>query len=191
MSPAEVLALIGAFDPAGDGELEKSRELIGMMLTHSPNPFSRDQFQPGHMTATACVLHPAEQSVLLIRHKRLDRWLLPGGHVEIEDRTPDATAMREAVEETSVRLEPSVGLLVGMDVHGIPPKKREPFHLHHDLIFSFRAAAVEVGISEETRGVVWCAFGDFEKYGLAGSIRRAAIRSWEPASKQARMTSSS
>ena len=72
MTPVEVLALIGGFDPAGDGELEKSRELIGMMLAHSPKPFSRDQFQPGHMTATACILHPLEQSVLLIRHKRLD-----------------------------------------------------------------------------------------------------------------------
>ncbi len=189
MTPVEVLALIGGFDPAGDGELEKSRELIGMMLAHSPKPFSRDQFQPGHMTATACILHPLEQSVLLIRHKRLDRWLLPGGHVEIEDRTPDATAMREAMEETGVRLDASQRLLVGMDVHGIPPKKGEPFHLHHDLVFSFRAATAEVGISEETRAVVWCPFGDFEKYGLAGSIRRAALRSWALALKPPPMTS--
>ena len=179
MTPSEVLALIGRFDPRGDGELEKSRELISMMLAHSPMPFSRDQFEPGHLTATACVLHPVEQSVLLIRHKRLDRWLLPGGHVEMEDRTPDATAMREAVEETGVHLDSALGLLVGMDMHGIPPKKREPFHLHHDLIFSFRAATAEVGITEETRAVVWCPFGDFDKYGLAGSIRRATFRSWE------------
>ena len=179
MTPAEVLSLIRGFAAGEDGELEKSRELIGMMLAHSPNPFSRDQFEPGHLTATACVLHPVEKSVLLIRHKRLDRWLLPGGHVELEDKTPDATALREAVEETGVHLDTAQGFLVGMDVHGIPPKKREPFHLHHDLIFTFRATSPEVGITEETRAVVWCPFGDFDKYGLAGSIRRATFRSWE------------
>ena len=183
MTPAEVMSLIGLFDAGGDGELEKSRELIAMMLAHSTSPFSRDQFEPGHLTATACVLHPVEKTVLLIRHKRLDRWLLPGGHVELEDKTPAATAMREAVEETGVRLDAAQGFLVGMDVHGIPPKKREPFHLHHDLIFTFRAKAAKVGITEETRAVAWCRFEDFDKYQLAGSIRRASFRSWERLSR--------
>ena len=35
-------------------------------------------------------------------------------------------------------------LLVGIDVHGIPPGRREPFHLHHDLIFAFRALSASV-----------------------------------------------
>src|SRR5258707_15247764 len=98
----------------------KSRELVLMLLRHSPAPYSRDQFTPGHMTATACVLHPEGGRFLLVHHKRLDRWLFPGGHVEVEDAAIWDTSRREAVEETGVLLGPEAPFLVGMDVHGIP-----------------------------------------------------------------------
>ena len=173
MTAESVLALLDSFHPGTDGEAQKSRELIQMLLRNTPAPFSRDQFEPGHITATACVLHPDQQSVLLIHHKRLDRWLLPGGHVEVEDSSPQQTAFREAVEETGVQLHPQAPELVGIDVHGIPGKKKEPYHLHHDLIFRFQAVSKEVQVTEETQGVAWCAFTAFDTYRLAGSIQRA------------------
>ena len=179
MTAAAVLALLHEFKPNGDGEALKSAELIGMLLQHSAAPFSRNQFEPGHITATACVLHPHQKAVLLIHHKRLDRWLLPGGHVEAEDSSPSCTASREATEETGVVLKPRDPLLVGMDVHGIPPKKQEPYHLHHDLIYYFAAESETVEVTSETLGVVWCPFAEFDQYGLAGSIQRSARRAWE------------
>ena len=34
----------------------KSRELVLQLLEHTPAPFSREQFQPGHVTCTGLVL---------------------------------------------------------------------------------------------------------------------------------------
>src|ERR1700747_762808 len=115
---------------AAPPEEEKSRELILARLENTPAPFSRDQFHPGHITCTALVLHPDGYRVLLVHHHRLRRWLLPGGHIEEIDSTLADAARREAVEETGVRIATdSTPLLVGMDVHGIPAHKAEPFHL--------------------------------------------------------------
>src|SRR5438270_3015453 len=154
-STGEVLSLAASF--AATAEEEKSRELILALLEHTPAPFSRHQFQPGHITCTALVLHPDARRVLLIHHHRLRRWLLPGGHVEENDSTLSGAARREAVEETAVRIAPgSKALLAGMDVHGIPAHKGEPFHLHHDLIFKLDAESGEIARTEEAAEVAWC-----------------------------------
>ncbi len=76
-------------------------------------------------------------------------------------------AKREAIEETAVRIsESAAGLLVGMDVHGIPARKREPFHLHHDLIFTFRANSEEFALTEEAPQVAWCRSTNSQRYQL-------------------------
>ncbi|HTW65339.1 MAG TPA: NUDIX domain-containing protein [Bryobacteraceae bacterium] len=177
-STAEALELVRAFSPAP--EEEKSRELILALLEHSPEPFSRDQFEPGHITCTAAVLHPEGGRVLLMHHHRHRRWLLPGGHVEEADALLSHTAEREAIEETAVRMaSSSSGALVGMDVHGIPARKREPFHLHHDLIFVFDANSEEFAPSEEAPEVAWCGLDEFARYQLPTSIVRAVTRAAE------------
>jgi 8-oxo-dGTP pyrophosphatase MutT (NUDIX family) len=174
-STAEALALVRAFE--GAPEEEKSRELILSLLECTEDPFSRHQFHPGHITCTAVVLHPSGSQFLLMHHHRHLRWLLPGGHVEESDVTLSETARREAAEETAVRIgRPGSGRLAGMDVHGIPARKREPFHLHHDLIFAFRAESEEFSLSEEAPRVAWCGMEDIARYELPASIIRAATR---------------
>jgi 8-oxo-dGTP pyrophosphatase MutT (NUDIX family) len=158
------------------GEEDKSRELTLALLQHTPQPLSRDQFTPGHLTCTGIVLHPDLDSFLLIHHRRLDRWLAPGGHVEPEDESPQAAAAREVLEETEVPVLRGAAYLTGMDVHGIPAKGNEPYHLHHDLKFAFVAATAEIAVTSETRGVVWCPFDDTSRYTVPPSIVRAACR---------------
>ncbi len=171
----EALALVRAFEACP--EEEKSRELILALLESTEAPFSRDQFQPGHITCTAAVLHPNGRQFLVMHHHRLRRWLLPGGHVEESDVTLGDAARREALEETAVSITDAGGAkLVGMDVHGIPARKGEPFHLHHDLIFAFSAESEELAASEEAPEVTWCAAEEFTRYGLPSSITRAASR---------------
>lgn len=177
-SIAEAVALVNAFDASA--EEEKSRELIRALLEFTAAPFSRDQFHPGHITCTAVVLHPNGDQFLLMHHHRHRRWLLPGGHVEESDVTLGDTARREAIEETAVRIQRAGSVrLAGMDVHAIPARKGEPFHLHHDLIFAFRADSAEFSLTEEAPQVAWCGMGDMARYSLPSSIVRAAERALE------------
>jgi len=174
-SPQPALDLVRVFEASP--EEEKSRELILSLLEFTAAPFSRDQFHPGHITCTAIVLHPNRRRFLLMHHHRHRRWLLPGGHVEESDATLADAARREAIEETYVRIAPSgPARLAGMDVHGIPQRKGEPFHLHHDLIFAFEASSGEFAPTEEAPQVVWCGADEFARYALPSGIRRAAER---------------
>jgi len=110
-------------------------------------------------------------------HHRFQQWLLPGGHVERFDAALADTARREAREETNVCLDDDAGgILVGMDVHGIPPKKKEPYHLHHDLVFAMRASSDEIAVTEEAPRVAWCNLAALASYDVPANIMRAAYR---------------
>jgi 8-oxo-dGTP pyrophosphatase MutT (NUDIX family) len=177
MDARQVAALVASFRDEQDQAGEKSRDLVLQMLEHTAAPFSRRQFKPGHITCTGLVLDPERKSFLLVHHRRLDRWLLPGGHVERKDSEIWETARREVSEETGVALAPSLQpRLVGVDLHGIPPGRGEPFHLHHDLIFSFQATSTEVSPTEEIRSIAWCEVGDWEGYSVPASIRLSVLR---------------
>jgi 8-oxo-dGTP pyrophosphatase MutT (NUDIX family) len=174
MKPVSVASLIrhapGVPDP-------KSRELILMLLELTSAPFSRHQFTPGHITCTGLVLAPDGERALLVHHRRLDRWLLPGGHVEPEDAEIWDAARREVIEETGADLLPdSSPPLVGLDVHGIPAGKGEPYHLHHDLLFHFRALSDRCELSHESRDIAWCSPPEFDRYGVPPNVRVAYAR---------------
>jgi 8-oxo-dGTP pyrophosphatase MutT (NUDIX family) len=172
-----VSALVAGADFADDGAALKSRELILMLLAETAQPFSRQQFTPGHITATGLVLAPGCSRLLLVHHRRLDRWLLPGGHVEMEDAAIGQTARREVVEETGAVLLPAESaVLVSLDVHGIPPKRGEPYHLHHDLVFRFQAVEEALQVSAESRAVRWCSPAEFDFYQVPDNVRRAWAR---------------
>ena len=173
----EAIHAVSDFAPGDDGLATKSKELTDLLLRHSDQPFSAMQFSPGHITCTALVLHPRELRVLMIHHHRLLRWLLPGGHVEETDASLPAAAAREAFEETRVRIDPEhTPFLAGIDVHGIPGGKTKPFHLHHDLIWCFRAATVELEVTEEAPEVMWVQESDWARLDLTPSIRNSIRR---------------
>jgi 8-oxo-dGTP pyrophosphatase MutT (NUDIX family) len=177
ITAAGVHSLVQSFHDPTDGWALKSRELVLMLLECSPAPFSRSQFTPGHITCTGFVLAPDGERFLLVHHRRLDRWLLPGGHVEPDDAEIGDSAAREVIEETGAHLLPNATPpLVGIDVHGIPEKGHEPYHLHHDLLFGFRAAKDEIRVSPESRAVAWCTPAEFDRYAPPPNVRLAYRR---------------
>ncbi len=117
------------------------------LLDTASDPTSRSSF-PGHFTCSAVALNDIG-SILMVHHRALQRWLCPGGHIEAEDRSPRAAALRELYEETGItetHLLPFDSWLdripVQIDRHGIPANeaKGEPAHEHYDLRFAFRCA---------------------------------------------------
>jgi 8-oxo-dGTP pyrophosphatase MutT (NUDIX family) len=120
---------------------------------------SRKEFR-GHVTAGAILADP-ESRVLHIRHLALDRWLLPGGHLEQSDGRIVDAAQRELTEETGIRAADVVpaGLRpLHVDVHAIPANdaKGEPEHQHIDFRYLFRTSADVVELqTEEVTAAAW------------------------------------
>lgn len=113
-------------------------------------------------TATTYIFHNGE--VLLIHHKKFNKWLPPGGHVE-ENETPPEAAKREALEETGLEIEfitqenlwlnfwnansierPYLCLL-----EEIPSYKDKPAHQHIDMIFLGRPSGGNLIESSDLR----------------------------------------
>ena len=108
-----------------------------------------------HFTATAFIVD-SQKRTLLLWHKRLQRWMPPGGHVD-PNETPQETAARECKEETGLDVE-IVGdaqedLFTGnrhegqmlkkpiaMLLENIPecPERDESAHQHMDFLFLAR-----------------------------------------------------
>lgn len=108
-----------------------------------------------HFTASAFVTD-SQNRVLLLWHKRMQRWMPPGGHVD-DNETPEETARRECKEETGLDVE-IIGdvqpdLFEGDEEEGhmlkkpaamllenIPASEQrgEPAHQHMDFLFRAR-----------------------------------------------------
>lgn len=58
---------------------------------------------PGaHLTASALIVSPDRSRVLLVLHSKVGRWLQTGGHIEPDDASLAAAALREATEESGL-----------------------------------------------------------------------------------------
>ena len=57
-----------------------------------------------HFTATAFVLHPNHDKVLLHWHKKVNEWLPPGGHIE-NNEIPEEAVIREVYEESGLSIK--------------------------------------------------------------------------------------
>lgn len=93
-------------------------------------------------TATVFLFH--EGKVLLHFHKKLQKWLPPGGHVEINETPPEA-ARREVKEETgldihfleqeNIKLPNSFERPYFCLLEDIPATPKEAAHQHMDFIY--------------------------------------------------------
>jgi ADP-ribose pyrophosphatase YjhB (NUDIX family) len=105
-----------------------------------------------HFTVAVFVIHDGR--VLLHFHRRLARWLPPGGHIE-EDELPDDAALREVLEETGVRIELLGGRGLPIDSPrqlvlpaGIQVETISTGHEHIDLVYFARPLADDLTAAE-------------------------------------------
>jgi 8-oxo-dGTP pyrophosphatase MutT (NUDIX family)/RimJ/RimL family protein N-acetyltransferase len=135
-----------------------------------------------HVTGSAIVVTTDRRRVLLHRHKRLQSWLQPGGHIE-DGELPWDGSLREAAEETGLPVEfallgaDDLPALVHVDVHGGPRK-----HTHLDLRYLVEAPHVAPAPPEgESQDVQWFAWHQaiaLAEPGLEGALR--ALQPGEP-----------
>ncbi|MDH4228912.1 MAG: NUDIX hydrolase [Nitrospirota bacterium] len=135
--------------------------------------WARRSLSHGHVVASAWVVSPDHRQVLLHHHKKLDRWLQFGGHIETGDGAGghDATSMDAPVVDATVldaarrELTEESGLsaasllseaIFDLDIHPIPATPREGPHLHLDVRFLFAADPARMPAApSETRPMRW------------------------------------
>lgn len=140
------------------------------------DPYVRERLA-GHFTASAWLVDRGGMRALLTHHRKLDRWLQPGGHAD-GDRDLARAALREAQEESGLpglRVAPAI---FDLDRHRIPAHKGVPAHWHYDVRFVVRAGDDEAFVvSDESHALAWrdiAALATDE--GADASLRRMAAK---------------
>lgn len=146
-------------------------------VSRQPRCFQRDCFDDGHVTGSAWLLDACGERTLLTHHRKLGRWLQPGGHSDGNPNTLDV-ARREAEEETGLAVEPVDGTVLDIDIHAIPARRgsaAEPAHLHYDVRFAFRAAGSHrFRASPESIALAWVPLRDLASFTQEESVLRMA-----------------
>ena len=119
-------------------------------------------------TVAIFVVH--EQKVLLVHHRKLDKWLPLGGHIEL-DEDPEQAAQREAREESGFEVEllgerppttsPGTRALIAprfLDIHRISDT-----HEHIGMIYWARPVKGQLALAtDEHHDIKWCRESDLD-----------------------------
>jgi len=119
----------------------------------------------GHITASAFIVDYKKENTLLTYHKKLNKWLQLGGHIEICDISIYQSALREAYEESSLNSLCFVSKdIFDIDIHLINYKLGNS-HYHFDLRFLLKADIYEnFKISNESINLKWINLNTLDKY---------------------------
>ena len=120
--------------------------------------------------------------ILMIHHRKLDRWLPIGGHVEL-DEDPEEAVTREAKEESGLDIEilgtrpdidcPGTKFLIApayLDIHEIPPGN----HRHIGLVYFAKAKTDQIVLApEEHHDIRWFTPAELDdpQYDLSPAIK--------------------
>jgi 8-oxo-dGTP pyrophosphatase MutT (NUDIX family) len=160
----DLLSQLDRYQTSNANEMRMLEAMKVFVRTYS-NCFERS-LTVGHVTGSAWIVDERGTSALLTHHRKLNRWLQPGGHWE-GDITAFAIAKREAREESGLTsLSPLSTELFDIDVHRIPARHSEPEHLHYDARFIFKADANEAfTVSHESRDLAWMSMREIADMG--------------------------
>jgi 8-oxo-dGTP pyrophosphatase MutT (NUDIX family) len=136
--------------------------------TRHSKPASKRQLIK-HYTASVFIFTDSiPRKVLLVHHKKFDKWMQPGGHQE-EHENPIETAIREVHEETGLDITPYLGVVNPIDdIAGFIPRPqylleekivkhgKEPEHYHLDQVYHVRIPEQPPAVSKrESHDVRW------------------------------------
>ena len=162
-----------------DGREKRSVELIKKVIRRSNNSFIQSSRE--HFCGSGWVLSKNYNRVLLINHKKFNRWMQLGGHVFNEEDIL-STAIREVKEESGIDSLELLGSIFDVDVHWIEESSLEPSHFHYDIRFLFRSLSLtDVYQTNQVEGKLkWFALSELQlmEESLTYSIARMK-KKWE------------
>jgi 8-oxo-dGTP pyrophosphatase MutT (NUDIX family) len=186
MTRETLLKSLLSYDPRDERELSSLQRFIAF-VEKNPGCFDRElpaSAEPleisniGHITGSAWLLNPGRSAVLFTHHKKLGKWLQPGGHA---DGDPDVlrVAVREAREESGIeKIEPISQEIFDLDVHAIPEHKGITAHYHYDIRYALQVTGdAAFKISDESIDLAWVAINEIPNYSREESLLRMQ-RKW-------------
>ncbi len=176
MHRESILNLLHNHTPQDANELAMTKATLAF-VEQNANCFDRSLLS-GHVTASALIVSPDRQWVVLIHHRKLNRWFQPGGHADgISDVA--TVAMQEAREETGltnlrfVQNSDLLPVIFDVDVHTIPARTDVPAHLHYDIRFLVQADPKEpFKQNHETNDIRWFTLSMAMQYADSESVAR-------------------
>jgi 8-oxo-dGTP pyrophosphatase MutT (NUDIX family) len=154
-TPDELLRLLEGHQTSDEREAQaKDRSLLEIRRLVAPFDEAAD---PVHVTASAVLVGP--RGTVLHLHRRLKRWLQPGGHVDPGEDVASA-ARRESYEETGLDVRHPGGspLFFHLDVH-----EAALGHTHLDLRYLLIAPDVDpVPLPGESPEAAWYSWSQAE-----------------------------
>lgn len=143
---SELLSMLRLYKESMEPEYADIHRIFDFITRHSEYDLYDRRTGEGHITASAVLFSAADDRILLLYHRSLNKWLQPGGHIERSDNSVLDAAVREISEETSlarssfqIKACANGNLLLNVSSHPIPANERksEGGHFHHDLMFLF------------------------------------------------------
>ena len=137
---------------------------------------------PGHITVSALITDGTK--VVLCHHKKIEKWIPLGGHVEPDqDRSLLDACLREVEEESGLsrkqlhircpvtdqvypaRLTDLKVAPFDLDIHAISAQPHEPAHQHYDLRFLLLASStLPLQLSQEASHLAWISCTEIPRY---------------------------
>jgi 8-oxo-dGTP pyrophosphatase MutT (NUDIX family) len=135
-----------------------------------------------------CIVY-SRGKVLLIRHKKLGKWLYPGGHMEAGE-FPYEAAIREVKEETG--LDVKIASSAKVRAFSIEGASEQPMpfaiieeevpykdgaHIHFDMLYLAKPTSLKGKPNDdETEGMGWFSESDVRHLDTYGNVRILLLR---------------
>ncbi|MEK7570507.1 MAG: NUDIX domain-containing protein [Patescibacteria group bacterium] len=136
-----------------------------------------------HFAASGVILNADHSKVLLLHHKKLAKWLFPGGHVE-PNESPDETVVREIQEEVGLMVtllqpdpltlpeERQLPIPYCILEEDIPAHKDTPQHKHVDFIFLTKTDTEKIPETAEKHDAGWYTKAEVQTLDTFPSIKQ-------------------
>ncbi len=148
------------YQPEGEVEAVEKESFLQFIDAFGDRGFARENL-PGHFSASAWIVNPARDKVLMIFHNLFKTWSWAGGHAD-GDSDLLRVAVKEAQEETSLsRVRPVLSNPIDLNVMVVHNHYKRgkfvPRHLHYNAVYLLEAdetASFQVK-PDENSGVKW------------------------------------
>ncbi len=125
--------------------------------------------------ASAYIIDPSTKKILLVEHKDYNRWVQPGGHIE-DFETPEEAAVREAYEETGIKVR-----LLGKHFPreedfirplGIQKNRSKNGDVYVDIIYpAIPIHGTELKMNDESKNIQWFSRDELENIDVFEDIK--------------------